>query len=292
MSKPRAHANKPRRNTPAKKPAPKRQAAYRQAARLFPLPFSLRFFTLNSKSLSLLLLLCAVAAFGIWLLQPQQLSLRQVDIEVLDANARATSLQHLAMSDVQQSLKGLVQGNLLWLDLDKIQQRIMQLAWVKSAQVRRRWPTTLHVQLQEQQAVAYWQTLEAQAVRGLLNPQGELFLSTPQNIPETLALPRLHGISGSHKQVWNTYQSLLASLQGTGLSIQSLQFDAQQNWRVWLGQQQAHEKTAWLQVSLGRMPIMPRWLRFLDMYQTHLRQQAEQIHAVDLRYEQGIAVAY
>ncbi len=289
MSKP-PHASQPSRNTLEKKATPKRQAAYRKAPKAFSLPF----FRLNSKSLGLLLLLVAVAALSVWLSQPQQLPLRQVDIEVLDAHGQRSLLKQLSMSEVQNSLQPLAQGNMLWLDVDAIQHRLLQLAWIKAAHVRRRLPATLHVQLQEQQAVAYWQTLadKAQARQGLLNQQGELFLRTPQVIPDNLALPRLHGVAGSHKQVLNTYQALLKPLQNTRLCVQSLQFDAQQNWRVWLGCSAADENAAWFSVSLGKIPIMQRWQQFIKHYRTHLQHQDKKIHAVDLRYEQGMAVAY
>jgi len=278
-----------------KKTQRKHQAAYRNPTKPFFLQFFLHFFTLNSKSLRLLLFVCVVAALGLWLLQPQQLSLRQVDIEVLDTKGQRDVLKQLSMVDVQQTLKPLAQGNMLWLDLAAIQQVLMQLDWVQSAQVRRRWPDTLHVQLREQQAVAYWQTLTSKKhmQHGLLNQHGELFLVTPQAIPEDLALPRLHGVLGSQLQVLRNYQFLRKPLQGTGLSIKSLQFDAHQNWRVWLEQSKANDNnTAWLSVSLGEMPIMARWQQFLKLYQTHLSSHVKTMHTVDLRYEQGMSVAY
>ncbi len=273
---------------PPKQNSVRRQAAYRTKATT-KRSLSLPTFKLPGTWLWLLLLFCILLGVSSWLRQPQTLPLRQVDISGIDASGQTQPLKHIRTQEVQAALRGVAQGNILRLNMAEIQQTLLQLPWVRSAKIERHLPATLFVQLQEQQAVAYWQTLDDKAPQQmLLNPAGELFTLGSQAFPD-LPLPHLHGIPGSEAQMLAQYQALQQALTVTGLRIETLQLDALQQWRVWLSFPQP---LPWFSVTLGKAPLMTRWQRFIQLYQNTLVTQAGEILALDLRYDSGVAVHF
>lgn len=54
-------------------------------------------------------------------------------------------LQHVRMDDVEQILTERLHGNFFSIDLDRLQQTIEELPWVRHAQVRRQWPGRIEV---------------------------------------------------------------------------------------------------------------------------------------------------
>ena len=65
-------------------------------------------------------------------------------------------LQEVQRSEIEQSLSELLRGNFFTVDVDALRQSLEQLAWVRRAEVWRKWPARLEVRIEEHQAAANW----------------------------------------------------------------------------------------------------------------------------------------
>lgn len=92
------------------------------------------------------LLLNLVGSFWLWLLEPHTWPINTVRIE---GNLRKTDQQKL-----QITLSKIARGNFWSINLQTIRLAVLKYPWVKDVQVRRQWPDTLLMQIQERQVLA------------------------------------------------------------------------------------------------------------------------------------------
>ena len=78
-------------------------------------------------------------------------------------------LKHVTREQVQFIVTRALKGNFFTLDLNKTRHTFEKLPWVRSVNVRRRWPDRLEVTLEEHQVLARWGNA------ALVNTHGELF---------------------------------------------------------------------------------------------------------------------
>ena len=79
---------------------------------------------------------------------PSSLPIQQVKIDVELHYADSNLLQDIA----QQHMR----GNILQVDLNEAQAAFATVPWIADAQVRRRLPDTIEIQLTERKPIAYW----------------------------------------------------------------------------------------------------------------------------------------
>jgi len=68
-------------------------------------------------------------------------------------------IQELAGSSSQRigsSLAGRLRGIFFSINLEAVRQSLEQLPWVRHAEVRRQWPSSLEVSIEEHVPVAFW----------------------------------------------------------------------------------------------------------------------------------------
>jgi D-alanine-D-alanine ligase len=99
-------------------------------------------------------------------------------------------LAHTGAAEVEQAVRGRIDGNFFAVDLAQPRAALEQLPWVRRVQVRRVWPDRLEVTLEEHVALARW------GDTGLVNVQGERFAGKSD-----AALPLLAGPTGSETEV-------------------------------------------------------------------------------------------
>lgn len=209
----------------------------------------------------------AAAGWGLSVLfAPETLPLRQVRI---DAPYRHTSEAQLRAAVDVQSLGGFFSA-----DVHKVGQRVKALPWVHSVAVRRLWPDTLHVTVQEHRAAARWMA------GGLISDAGELFQPALESYPA--ALPELKGPADTQASMLDRLRVLNTAFSALGRSVQRLELDERRAWRVQLDNG--------IRIEMGRSDYRARLRRFITVYHYALAQQAEEIDQIDLRYTNGIAV--
>lgn len=165
-----------------------------------------------------------------------------------------------------------------WLsaDLGELRDRALQVGWLNEVRISREWPNTLVFDLVEQRPVARWND------DFLLNPEGEPFAFAPLSPPT--GLPDLAGPASSSEEVLDYYHRLKFHFEQLSLSLTQLRLEPRGAWRLQLND------GAW--VMLGRRQHEVRLARLSASWQRELSTLAEQIRYIDLRYPNGVAVAW
>ncbi len=222
---------------------------------------------------ALALLVFAIGAMQL-LLRAPLFPLREVELR--------GKLAHTTGAEVEQAIRGRIEGNFFAVDLAQPRSALEQLPWVRRAQVRRIWPDPLEVTLEEHVPLARWGNL------GLVNEQGERFAGKSD-----AALPLFAGPNGSEGEVTRRYRRFVELLAPLGAQLVSLTLSPRYAWQARLG--------GGLALELGRdsagEPVDRRLERFVAVYpQTLGRMQRKPTPEgvpsgyVDLRYPNGFAL--
>lgn len=225
--------------------------------------------TTRGSTLGILLLLILLGAGGralwTWLDRP------------IERVAIRGELQHVSADYLRSQLAPLLQGQ-TWLsaDLPELRRRARNIDWLAEVRLAREWPYTLAFELVEQVPVARWND------DYLLNPKGEPFAFAPVTPPEDL--PDLAGPVGSGAEVLAYHDRLKPRFEALGLTITQLRLEPRGAWRFQL------DDGVW--VMLGRSDREARLARLAAAWQRQLGSQATYIRYIDLRYPNGVAVAW
>ncbi|AQU82062.1 MAG: cell division protein FtsQ/DivIB [Halomonas sp.] len=165
-----------------------------------------------------------------------------------------------------------------WLsvDLGELRNRALDIGWLNEVRISREWPNALVFELVEQVPVARWND------DFLLNSQGEPFAFAP--LPAPSGLPDLAGPAGSSEEVLDFYHRLNPYFANLSLSLSQLRLEPRGAWRLQLN------NGAW--VMLGRRQHEVRLARLSASWQRELSRLGEHIRYIDLRYPNGVAVAW
>lgn len=197
--------------------------------------------------------------------------LRQV--VVTSQLGRVTPLQ------VEYVVREAVSGNFFLVNLDAVRGAFEKLPWVRHAAVRRRWPDTLELQVEEHAAVARWQQQDAES--RLVNDHGEVFSAA-----SAADLPLFAGPEGSAADVLKRYHEFTVVLQPTGRTLRSVSLSPRQAWQLRLDDGAV--------VELGREEsqhlVNERMARFVAGYDEAAKRVGAPLALVDLRYPNGFAV--
>lgn len=188
-------------------------------------------------------------------------------------------LSEVKRSDVERAMAGLLRGNFFSVNVEALRQSLEKLAWVRHAEVRRRWPSGLEVRIEEHRPVAFW----GEGTGQLVNTHGEVFaavMTAPQ------PLPVLHGPQAVAAELLAWYRESAELLQPLGRAPRmltmsprlALQLRLDDGMVVELGRQQA------------KLPLRARLQRFVDHYPSVLTVARARPSVVDMRYPNGFAL--
>ncbi|MBA1261286.1 cell division protein FtsQ/DivIB [Stutzerimonas sp. NM35] len=185
-------------------------------------------------------------------------------------------LTYVDQLTVQERMAPFVEASFFKVDLDGLRHDLEQMPWIAHVEVRRVWPDQVTVRLEEHLPIARW------GEEALLNNSGQAF--TPSDLARYEHLPHLHGPKRAQQRVMQQYQMLSQMLRPLGFSIERLELRARGSWFVTTGQG--------IELLLGRDQIIEKMRRFTAIYQQTLAQESEKIARIDLRYANGLAVAW
>jgi cell division protein FtsQ len=184
--------------------------------------------------------------------------------------------QHLDRKALGGEIAQELSKPLLQLDIEQLQDKIKEQAWVRSVAVGRDWPSTLRIEVEEEVPVARW------GERGLLNHQGDIFW--PELKEQYRFLPRLSGPAPDTERVMSQFHDLNQMFRSTGLSVVGLDLEARGAWTLELDND--------IKVVVGRENINERLQRFLELYRLRLADKSAEIEQIDIRYTHGVAVKW
>ena len=165
--------------------------------------------------------------------------------------------------------------------LDEAQQAVAALPWVAQAQVRKRWPDVLEVQVTEHHPFARW------GDERLLSDRGVLF--QPAGADIAAALPQLRGPEARVGDVVALYNESRALFAPIGLQVREVALDARGSWSLQLHNVHSGRGS---QVVVGRQQAQERLQRFARLIPQLLAQDAQALVRADLRYTNGFALSW
>jgi len=183
--------------------------------------------------------------------------------------------RYMQRKDLEQAVGSLTRGGFLTVDVAAIRDRAKGLPWVDQVSVRRVWPDSLQLWVEEHVPLTRW------GKDGVLNVRGEVFLPKAESIPA--GLPRLSGPDGSEQELARTYIKLKIRLASLGLKIAAIELDQRRAWTVTLNNE--------LTVRLGSKDLEDRLARFYSIYPL-LKEDKRELKEIDMRYTNGVAVTW
>lgn len=173
-------------------------------------------------------------------------------------------------NEAAELLRGIHGDNLILLNIAGLQRKLRTLPGVGGAEVRRRLPDTLEVQLSARRALAVWDG------GGLVDSKGRRYGGTANEW-----LPIFRGTPGRAASMAAFYGEAELLLLPLGAGIAQLQVDDNGEWSVFLQNG--------VVLQLGRENRHAR-LRRYAAHANELNDRFAGLRAVDLRYEKGFAV--
>jgi len=186
------------------------------------------------------------------------------------------AFERVSAMQVEDALSPHVQTGFLSADLPAMRAELIAIPWVANANVRRRWPGSIEVNIREERPAACW------GDSGLLNFDGELFVRNVTHVP--IELPRLAGPEGSEQRVARMFFAIQHRLEQRGMAAVALRLDRRGAWEVQL--------SSGIRVRLGASFVDQRLDRFFEAVDRIIAVEAERVDYVDMRYTNGFAIGW
>jgi cell division protein FtsQ len=182
--------------------------------------------------------------------------------------------QQVSESEVGIALSEFMGTGFLNFNVRGAKQKLEQMPWVEFVSVKRIWPDTLSLELQEEVAIARW------GKASYLNQTGQVI--SPMTAAVDRSLPTLRGPDGSQIEVMLQYQKLNQLLSPEGLRLTELDYSKRGSWELTLNNT--------VRVSAGRQDVFENIARLVTFVTTKPGIDLADIASVDLRYNNGFAV--
>lgn len=186
--------------------------------------------------------------------------------------------QRVSAEQVRQVLRTELQGNLVTVDIERLRRSLEKLPWVRSVNIRREFPSSLEVSLEEHQALARWNG------DALVNRQGEVFVAESER-----AMPRFIGPEGTSAEMTKHYAEFSRQLAELDLNAAQLVLSPRHAWQMRLSNGMV--------MKLGHEDMQQRLARFVAVYPYGLKTEDSgqrtdgKVACIDLRYRNGFAVS-
>ena len=241
-----------------------------------PAPLDVRLMNWTASALFMGCALAVLAAGAWWVLRYPGFAIARIVVqgELVHNNAvtlRANVAPHLA-------------GNFFTVDLRAARDAFEQVPWVRRAQVRRVYPGSLQVQLQEHDAVAYWGPESGSA---LVNVQGEVFEANVGDVEQD-SLPRLLGPAGSSAEVLQMHGLLQPVFKPLGLEVDTLELTGRGGWRATLDSEAVVELGGGTPQEVVQRT--QRFTRTLTQVAAQYGRRVDALESADLRHAGGYAL--
>ena len=191
---------------------------------------------------------------------------------------------HVDREGLRQSVVEMIDGNYFSLDTDQIVLALGKLPWVEKVRLRRRWPDTLMINIEEHQPIAVWGDDKWLTTTGKL-------VSLP--LPENVALPQLNGPLERAEEMWSRYRSWSSLFAGNGMRLSSMELSRQHLYTLGLEYTSRSAGTArGFTMILSQSNADQQLKAFLESRRQSLIDYPGMITTVDLRYPSGFSVSH
>ena len=185
-------------------------------------------------------------------------------------------LEYVTREKISELVAPYLNSGFVAVDLGGLRDALEDLPWISRVVLKREWPDGLNIEVHEQRAIAQWQQ------HSFVNHSGELF--TPNKKVVIADLPKLSGPDSSQRKVMVNYRKMAQFLGQSDLKLLSLKIDDRGSWRCLI--------TGNRELVLGRIDVIKRMQNFLLLYETFNERERQQFAQIDLRYTNGLSVAW
>jgi cell division protein FtsQ len=219
-----------------------------------------------------------------------------------DKNIVKPHFQYINAVNLEATVHQRHYGSFFTVQLDDIRQQFETVPWVRRASVRRVWPNSLSIQLEEHIPLALWQAAKDNTENSessddvrLLSRQGELFTANAVDIEE-LDLPQLHGPNDSESEVAQRYLRADQAVNTMGLKVKQFELTDRRAWWMRLNNQVIVELgkdsgvTQTKQASQDSGVFESRLQRLTQLYPAVQAKLGKTIDVVDIRYAHGLVI--
>jgi len=231
-------------------------------------------------------LLLLVLGFGVMSYVAARLALDPEKFPVSEVQV-VGDLRYVDRETLQAIVNSHAESGFYGVDLQQLRESVEAVPWVRSASVRRLWPSALMVKVEEHEARARWNEGE------LISRDFSVFMP-PQYRLEGPAgtewqlyfaqLPQLSGVEGRHAALYELYRVVSRQLATLGDPIVEIHEDERRSVRIVL------RSGVW--INLGRERGQSRLQLFGQIYKRVIEPDITGIVGVDMRYPNGFAVKY
>jgi len=183
--------------------------------------------------------------------------------------------------EIEQAVQSSVRGSFFAVNLNQTRLAFEKLPWVRKVSVRRKFPWSLEVELEEHVALARWNG------NAFVNTYGEVFMDQVTAItapPNLASLPKFMGQPENSHEISQQYTELETLLRPINKDILQINLSPRFAWQVQLNNG--------MTVELGREQMAERLTRFVAVYPYSLAAWDGTVKHVDLRYRNGFAAYF
>jgi cell division protein FtsQ len=222
------------------------------------------------------LLIIALLMVAIWGLRQEVVSQKVTESLPIRYVRTEGIFQYLTTEEVKAALLPLVTTSIFDADMQRIQETVTKLAWVKDASVERVWPDTIDIKVHERKAYVRW------GEKGLLTEYGELFM--PQNVDPFQSLLLVKGPKQQEAKTLEIMKGVKTALEDQAFELAEFKVNDREAWQIKL--------KSGLEILLGRTGQLKKLQRFLDTLPVLGQEKIAAMASVDLRYPNGYAVSW
>jgi len=184
-------------------------------------------------------------------------------------------LKQVEASSIAKILNREEYAYLLEIDVTKLQNEIKKLNWVKQVEIRKKWPNTIEVLIEEYLPIA-------RINKKLLVDSGVLIGAN--NLKEMNELPLLNfktkRSNTEYLEIVKRYKSIQKSFMSIGIIVDSLDISESLAWTI--------NTSNKIKIKIGRKQHVQRVNRLISTL--HFIEIFETVKTIDLRYNNGYAV--
>lgn len=190
---------------------------------------------------------------------------------------------HVDRVSLRQSVVEMIDGNYFSVDTGKIIKALHALPWVEKVRLRRQWPDTLMINIEEHQPIARW------GEEKWLTTTGKL-VSLP--LPANIVLPQLSGPIAQVDRVWPKYQKWAALFARYGIRLRSMNLSRQHLYTLNLEYTTRRDNLVkGFSMILSESNSDQQLNAFLESRRLALIEYPGLIKTVDLRYPSGFSIS-
>ena len=187
----------------------------------------------------------------------------------------AGTFEHLDQQEIESTLQVYLGQGFFSLNIHQLQEDLHARPWTESVSVRRIWPDRISVTIVEKKPVARWDGGH------LLSDKARVYRADTRGFAQ---LPQVY--AANHQPAWvlSQFYRLKARFNSVNEQMVSLRVDNRGALEV--------ELINDLTIKLGRDDIGRKIERLIGVYDSQIRSRRNQIRRLDLRYNNGFAVAW